>query len=60
MPLILDCRALTPLPVWVKTGKPQNEHMFSALPPEADIGGGPTPVGVTGTFWNQNSSKPLA
>jgi hypothetical protein len=26
-------------PSWVKTGKAQNEHMFSALPPIADIAG---------------------
>jgi hypothetical protein len=23
---------------WVKTGKAQSEHMFSAVPPTADIG----------------------
>jgi hypothetical protein len=42
---ILACRILEflpkteghRLPLWVKTGNTRSEHLFSALPPEADI-----------------------
>src|SRR5260221_3907299 len=35
--LITTAAMRTPLPSWVKTGKAQCEHMFSALPLRADI-----------------------
>ena len=44
--MLLRCKSLeSPCLSWVKSGKPQIEHMFSALPPIGDI------LDTTDTHW---------